>query len=250
MLLIRVGISCFSFGSRVHKRFPIFPLWPEESKLSIWEMQAWPYSLSFLSWKMSTEKSTKACNISSQAKQASSIPFVRANLWWDSEDHMTDLVTHHRYVFAQTAGGSVEGSIFHSAWCVSWFSQDPHYCISTGQLPKPGNAPWFGLAGSAGRLGTTWVPKLNCVRNLTWHIRESLEIRRMLWGLWKGCEDHEGLLSPGLTQMQEQEGGRHAAHGCAAQLHRCGNAPPVRGARGWKCCHCQGILSWKTQILC
>lgn len=130
MLLIRVGISCFSFGSRVHKRFPIFPLWPEESKLSIWEMQAWPYSLSFLSWKMSTEKSTKAYNISSQAKQASSIPFVRASLWWDSEDHMTDLVTHHRYVFAQTAGGSVEGSIFHSAWCVS----GSHRILTTASL--------------------------------------------------------------------------------------------------------------------
>lgn len=63
MWLIRVGIFCFSFGSRVLKRFPVCPLWPEESKLSIWEMQAWPYSLSFLSWKMSTKKSTKACSI-------------------------------------------------------------------------------------------------------------------------------------------------------------------------------------------
>lgn len=31
--------------------------------------------------------------------------------------------------------------------------------------------------------------------------------------------------------MQKQEGSRRAAHGCAARLHRCGNAPPVPESR-------------------
>lgn len=198
MWLIKVGIFCFSFGSRVLKRFPICPLWPEESKLSIGEMQAWPYSLSFLSWKMSTKKSTKTCSISSQAKQASSIQFARANLRWDSEDHITDVIKHHRYYFCPHSWRQW-GSIFHSAWCVSGSHWTPPSCISMGQLPKPGDAPWFWLAGTAGELGTTCVPKLNHSRNLIQHIRKNLEIHWVLWGLWKGCESHEGLLNPGLT---------------------------------------------------
>lgn len=238
MWLIRVGIFCFSFGSRVLKRFPVCPLWPEESKLSIWEMQAWPYSLSFLSWKMSTKKSTKACSI-----KLSKPAFARANLRWDS------VIKHHRYVFAQTVGDS--GAVFSTLLGVYPGSHwTPPSCISMGQLPKPGDAPWFWLADSAGELGTTWVPKLNHARNLIQHIRKSLETHWVLWGLWKGCESHEGLLSPGLTQMQKQEGSRHTAHGFATRLHRYGNAPPVHREQGWRGCHCQGILSWKTQMLC
>lgn len=139
---------------------------------------------------MSTKKSTKPYNISSQAKQASRIPSVGENLWWESEDHITDVVTHHRYVFAQTAGGSVEGSIFHSAWFVSWFLQEPHSYRAAPQT-------WPCTLVLAGRLsrraGSNLSPKAKpCEESYVAHQEEPrntpsvVRLVKRLWEPW-GC---------------------------------------------------------------
>lgn len=152
MLLIRFGIFCFAFGARVHKRIPIFPLQPEESRLSIWEMQAWPYSVVFLSWKMNTEKSTKSYNISSQTEQASSIILVKANLWWETHTFLPrQLEAVWRAVFSTLC-----------SVCALGLTGTPTPAPLRGRSPNLVmlQTPWFRLAGSVGRLGTTWVPKL------------------------------------------------------------------------------------------
>lgn len=242
-LLIGVGIFCFLFASRMHKRFPVFSLWPEESKLSVWEMLAWPYSLSFPSWKMNTKKSTTAYNNSSQAKQASSIPFARADLWWHSEDHITDVVMHHMFLPRQLE--AMWRAYFPLCLvCILVLTGPPllHLC---GAAPQT-----LVLAGRLSRLaGNHLSPKAKFEEMYTTHQKEprnALRVVRPVKRLWEPW----GFVGP--RTHPDAEAGRQQA--CSSGLCRMapslGNAPPVRGEQGWKGYHCQGILSWKTQMLC